>query len=156
MSAIRLTEEEKIKIGKQCCNCGIQEDLQYHHIVPLTFGGNNIVSNICCLCYNCHSKIHFGKTKNINHSEATKAGLQKAKERGVQLGRKKGDKLITKKFLESKPLIIKLNCSFNGCLTDKETYEQIGLAKNTFYKYKSIIRAEMENNNESRNESSNS
>lgn len=38
MSKINLTEEEKIKIGKQCCNCGTKEDLEYHHIVPLSMG----------------------------------------------------------------------------------------------------------------------
>ena len=69
MSKINLTEKEKAKIGKQCCNCGKKEDLEYHHIVPLSMGGNNIVSNICCLCYSCHSLIHFGEKKNINHSE---------------------------------------------------------------------------------------
>lgn len=140
MSKINLTEEEKIKIGKQCCNCGAKEDLQYHHIVPLSMGGNDIVSNICCLCYSCHSLIHFGKKKNINHSEATKMGLQKAKERGIKLGQPKGAKLNTKKSIEAKQKILELNYDFYGTLSNEETYKTIGISRNTFYKYKKELK----------------
>lgn len=143
MSEVHLTEAEKDLLGRKCCNCGSEKDLQYHHIVPLTFGGNNILSNICCLCYNCHSKIHFGETKNINHSEATKAGLQRARERGVQLGQKKGAKLITKVSIAAKEKILELNCDFNGTLSNEETYKEIGISRNTFYKYKRELREEL-------------
>ena len=144
MSAVNLTEEQKDILGRKCCNCGSEKDLQYHHIVPLSFGGNNIISNICCLCYQCHSKIHFGKEKNINHSEATKAGLQRAKERGVQLGLKKGTKLTTQKSIEAKQKILELNYDFNGTLSNEDTYKQIGISRNAFYKYKRELKAELD------------
>lgn len=143
MSEIKLTEKEKDQIGRKCCNCGSIESLQYHHIVPLTFGGNNIPSNICCLCYKCHSLIHFGKVKNINHSEATKAGLQRARERGTRLGIEKGTKLTTKKSIESKKLILELNIDFNSTLSNEDTYKQISISRNAFYKYKKELREEL-------------
>ena len=132
----QLTNEEKEIIGLKCCNCGSETDLEYHHIIPLALGGFNKLSNMCCLCYQCHSLLHFGTKKNINHSEATKKGLQKAKERGVILGLPKGTKLTTKKSLDAKEKIKQLNYSFEGTLNNEETYKQIGISRNTFYKYK--------------------
>lgn len=143
MSKINLTEKEKNIIGKKCCNCGKEEDLEYHHIVPLSMGGSNNLSNLCCLCYSCHSLIHFGKKKNINHSEATKIGLQKAKEKDIKLGLKKGTKLITKKSVEAKQKILELNYDFNGSLSNEDTYKKIGISRNTFYKYKKELMNEV-------------
>lgn len=142
MSKINLTKTQKEEIGLQCCNCGSKIDLQYHHIVPLSLGGNNILSNLCCLCYKCHSLLHFGNKKNINHSEATKAGIQKAKAQGKQIGMKKGTKLITKKSITSKEKIRELNIDFNGNLSNEETYKFIGISRKTFYKYKAEMRQE--------------
>ena len=132
----QLTNKEREIVGQECCNCGSKDNLEYHHIIPLSLGGNNKLSNLCCLCYSCHSLLHFGKTKHINHSEATKKGLQRARERGVQLGQPKGAKLTTQKSLEAKKLIKELNYSFEGNLSNEETYKQIGISRNTFYKYK--------------------
>lgn len=139
----QLTDNEKQQIGIICCNCGSKEDLEYHHIIPLSLGGYDKLSNLCCLCYKCHSLLHFGKSKNISHSEATKKGLQRAKERGVQLGQPKGAKLVTKKSLEAKELIKKLNYAFEGNLSNEDTYKQIGISRNTFYKYKNELLAEV-------------
>ena len=139
---IKLTDNEKKQIGLVCCNCGNEQDLEYHHIIPLSLGGQNKLSNLCCLCNNCHSLLHFGENKNISHSEATKQGLQRAKERGTQLGRPKGTKLVTKKSLEAKELIKKLNYTFEGNLNNEATYKQIGISRNTFYKYKNELLAE--------------
>ncbi len=33
----------------------------FHHIVPLIYGGPNIVENICLLCTACHNKVHSGR-----------------------------------------------------------------------------------------------
>lgn len=69
--------------GYKCLNCGEQAS-QVHHIVPEAVGGLDILSNLASLCDECHSKVHG--TKAVNHSELTKAGLQKARARGVRLG----------------------------------------------------------------------
>lgn len=83
-----LTNTDKEQIGLQCCNCGSKEDLQYHHIVPIAIGGQDINSNMCCLCYKCHYKLHHnGKESKINnYGELVKNGQAKAKEEGKHIG----------------------------------------------------------------------
>lgn len=135
-----LSEKDKNIIGRICCNCGETEDLEYHHIVPLSLGGNDILSNYCCLCYNCHSLLHFGEKKNISHSEATKKGIEKAKLNGKQIGAVKGKKLTTKKSVIAKELIRKYNKDFEGQLTNEETWQKIGISKMSFYKYKKQLK----------------
>lgn len=131
-----LSEKDKDEIGRVCCNCGKTTDLEYHHIVPLSFGGSNILSNYCCLCYNCHSLIHFGKKKNINHSEATKMGIEKARLAGKQIGRVAGQTYTTKKEKVAKEIILKNSKDFHGANTDVEVMKIAGISRNTYYKYK--------------------
>lgn len=52
-------------VGNICCNCGETDHIEYHHIVPLALGGNDIESNIVPLCHVCHMAAHHGR--NINH-----------------------------------------------------------------------------------------
>jgi hypothetical protein len=138
----KLNQSEKNKIGVKCANCESVEGLEYHHIIPLSIGGSNLLSNYVCLCYKCHALIH-GRKKAINLSEATKAGIQKARERGVQIGRKAGDTYETKKSIQSKELIKELNYDFNGTLSNEETYKKIGISRNSFYKYKKEMLEEL-------------
>jgi hypothetical protein len=44
--------------GYRCGNCGATENLHVHHIVPLSKGGSNSLSNLRTLCKNCHQKLH--------------------------------------------------------------------------------------------------
>ena len=84
-----LTNKDKEEIGLKCANCSAIKDLEYHHIVPLIFGGNDINTNIVCLCNKCHRLIHYDSNGKINHSEAIKKGIQQAREKGVITGRPK-------------------------------------------------------------------
>lgn len=131
-----LTQEEKLIIGEKCCNCGNTNDLEYHHIIPLSLGGNNNLSNYCCLCYKCHSLLHFSKERGINHSKLTKIGLEKAKKSGKKLGLKKGTKLTTQKSIVTKEKILTYSKNFHGTLNDTDCIKLLGVARNTFYKYK--------------------
>jgi hypothetical protein len=140
-----LSEEDKYIIGKQCCNCHKTTDLEYHHIVPLSLGGSNELSNYCCLCYECHALIHFGKKLNIDHSELTRKGMEKARLSGKQIGQKQGAKLTTKKSIEFKEIITKYSKDFNGKLSDSDVISMIGLSRNTYYKYKKEIKESFEN-----------
>jgi len=45
--------------GYRCQNCGRStKRLHIHHIVPLSAGGSNDISNLVCLCEECHSVEH--------------------------------------------------------------------------------------------------
>lgn len=69
-------------------------------------------------------------------SQRTKEGLITAKMNGKQIGNEKGVKLTTKKSLKAKEQIKKYNKDFGGSLNDKETIKMVGIARNTYYKYK--------------------
>lgn len=68
-----LSERDKKEIGVQCCNCGSKKELEYHHVVPVSLGGKDVNSNIICLCYPCHQKIHYGESKHGLHSTVLKS-----------------------------------------------------------------------------------
>ncbi|MGU9296476.1 recombinase family protein [Clostridium perfringens] len=68
--------------------------------------------------------------------QRTREGLVTAKIEGKKVGREKGDKLTTKKSVESKKLIRKYSKEFEGSLTDKDCIKLIGISRNSYYKYK--------------------
>lgn len=74
----------------QCRNCSVdasEAELQYHHIVPLSRGGQDIISNCVTLCSTCHDKTH-GVERPTNHAELTRNGqLQAADELKFKLRR---------------------------------------------------------------------
>lgn len=65
-----------------CVNCGSSENLSYHHIVPVSLGGTNNISNIVRLCPTCHDKAHLG------YGDIKKIGIFKAIQKN-SLGRKR-------------------------------------------------------------------
>ena len=71
-----------------------------------------------------------------NIHKNTKDGIETARANGKQIGIEKGRKLTTKKSIEAKALIMKYSKDYNGQLNDKECMKLIGIAKNTFYKYR--------------------
>jgi len=73
----------------------------------------------------------------------TSEGLLTAKLNGKQIGNVKGVKLTTKKSVKAKEVIQKHNKDFNGSLSDEECWKLAGISRNSFYKYKAEIRAEM-------------
>ena len=66
--------------------------------------------------------------------------VQRAEDK--QIGQKQGAKLTTKKSIEAKKQIQKHSKDFNGTLSDVDCMKLIGLARNTFYKYKRELKAE--------------
>lgn len=63
-----------------CACCGSYEDIQNHHLYPKSKGCPDDLT--VPLCYRCHRRAH-GLETNINLSELIKAGIRKAKGRGV-------------------------------------------------------------------------
>lgn len=68
--------------------------------------------------------------------QRTKEGMAVAKSKGNIAGRREGTKIETKKSKEFKEKILKLSKEFGGNLKDKEIMELLGVARNTYYKYK--------------------
>ena len=74
--------------------------------------------------------------------QRTKEGIETARLNGKQIGQKPGAKLVTKKSIEAKELIQKHSKDFNGTLSDTDCMKLIGLARNTYYKYKREMKEE--------------
>ena len=54
----------------------------------------------------------------------------------IQIGQKKGAKLVTKKSIEMKKIILAKSKDFNGANNDIDCMKLTGLSRNTYYKYK--------------------
>ena len=72
--------------------------------------------------------------------QRTKEGIETARLEGKQIGQVKGTKLVTKKSIKAKEEIKKYSKDFDGTLSDADCMKLIGLARNTFYKYKREMR----------------
>jgi DNA invertase Pin-like site-specific DNA recombinase len=70
---------------KFCAACGdAKSSLEYHHLIPKSEGGTDDETNLLTLCFQCHGKVHGMVRRDIK--KLTKAGLERAKARGVKLG----------------------------------------------------------------------
>ena len=127
----------KDMLPKKCCNCGSTENLQYHHIVPVVYGGNEVPTNVAVLCGSCHSKTHYGKGDVINHNDAVRRGLEAAKARGVKLGRKEADaERIIKAIAENSSQFHDI-CEVDWeIMTEDEIMSMLGVKSVCYYKYK--------------------
>ena len=72
--------------------------------------------------------------------QRTREGIETARLQGKQIGGQKGRKLHVKKADQAKKLILKYSRDFNGTLTDGECMKLIGIARNTYYRYKALLR----------------
>ena len=66
----------------------------------------------------------------------TSEGIAVARAKGKQIGRRTGAKIETNKAKQCKQKIIELSKDFNGTNKDTEVRAILGLARNTYYKYK--------------------
>lgn len=74
--------------------------------------------------------------------QRTREGIETARLQGKQIGRQQGTKVTTKKSLEMKEQIMKYSKDFCGTLNDIECMRLLGIAKNTYYKYKRELKEE--------------
>lgn len=77
--------------------------------------------------------------------QRTKEGMETARLNGKQIGQAKGTKLTTKKSVVAKQEIQKYSKDFNGTLKDTEVMKLIGIARNSYYKYKKELVEELNN-----------
>lgn len=64
-------------LSNTCYNCGSQENIEYHHIVPLKVGGTNRLTNIVPLCHRCHEASHIGRHRSDLRSKTNRGGRPK-------------------------------------------------------------------------------
>ena len=75
-------------------------------------------------------------------SVRTSEGLLTAKLQGKQIGGVTGRKLNVKKAAIAKDIILKHSRDFGGSLSDGECLRLAGISRNSFYKYKALLRSE--------------
>lgn len=81
----------------------------------------------------------------LDLKQRTKEGIETARLNGKQIGQVKGTKLTTKKSIQAKEQIQKYSKDFNGTLKDVEVMKLIGIARNSYYKYKKELAEELNN-----------
>lgn len=74
--------------------------------------------------------------------QRTREGIETARLNGKQIGQRQGAKLVTKKSIEAKEQIRKHCKEFGGGLSDVDCMKLVGLARNTYYKYKKELKQE--------------
>lgn len=105
------------ELGATCANCGATEFIEYHHIVPLSHGGTNRISNIVPLCQECHFKAH-GK---IWHGKNYKPGRPR------------------KVKLDETTLPV-MDAYFACEIGQKEAYTKLGMCQDAFIKLKKLYK----------------
>lgn len=130
-----MKEKYRIISIERCFECGNNDNLEFHHIIPKILGGTKTLP----LCINCHSKVHnydFSTFRNLG-----KVGIIAARERGVVFGKPIGYRESTEDFLNKpkvKEIIKLLNSNTN--FTVAEIVRLTGTSLNLFYKVKEVLK----------------
>lgn len=75
--------------------------------------------------------------------QRTKEGIETARLNGKQIGQVKGAVLNVKKKEPIKAQIRKKSRDLNGTMTDRDLIKVLGIARNTYYKYKKELLEEV-------------
>jgi hypothetical protein len=122
-------DTDKIVYKDKCFECGSNENIDFHHIIPVVLGGLMTIP----LCVICHGKVHG---KDINKARTLqKIGIEKAKKEGKFKGRKNGAIQKPEVYL-NKPKnkkIIELLATNMGI---RAIGREVGVSPNTIYKVK--------------------
>lgn len=78
----------------------------------------------------------------------TSEGILTAKLNGKRVGTPKGTRFATKKSISAKKRMLEICRDFGGSLSDKDAIKLIGIAPNTFYKYKNELKYNSTEKNE--------
>lgn len=89
-------------------------------------------------------KIAFAQAEKevMDLRQRTKEGIETARRNGKQIGQAEGKKFNIKKAAPAKEKIKKYSRDFDGTLPDAEVMKLVGLARNTYYKYKKELKEE--------------
>lgn len=89
-------------------------------------------------------KIAFEQSEKevMDLRQRTREGIETARRNGKQIGQEQGKKFNIKKAAPAKEKIKKYSRDFDGTLPDAEVMKLVGLARNTYYKYKKELKEE--------------
>ena len=121
------------------------EGVSHEMWLPVLDGANKAINEYLMTLAKEQIKLAFEQSEKevADLHQRTREGLLTARLNGKQVGRKKGVGFETKKAREAKQ-IIRTHCkTFGGTLDDAECMKLTGLARNTYYKYRRQIRAEL-------------
>lgn len=123
----------------KCFECGTIGDVDFHHVVPKSKGGTQMIP----LCLLCHSKVHGEHMLKIRKlaGDAHRKKVKEYKEKGIphNFGRKKGSKESIENFMDkqvTKDIIYLL--SFEGN-TIRKIAKMANCATNTVLKVKKLL-----------------
>lgn len=93
----RRREKVLSRDNHQCVNCRCEKQLEVHHIVPVSAGGEDGISNLCTLCSDCHRRAHNQRSEP--EEESGRKGARwipslSAVRRLVQVARHPLDRLV--------------------------------------------------------------
>lgn len=74
--------------------------------------------------------------------QRTREGIETARLNGKQIGQRTGAKLKVKKAEKAKVEIVRYSKDFDGQLDDPDVIRLVGVARNTYYRYKKQLRKE--------------
>lgn len=78
--------------------------------------------------------------------QRTREGIETARQKGKQIGQQQGTTLQVKKKNPLKAEIVKKSKDFKGSMTDTDLIKVLGIARNTYYKYKKELKLELSDN----------
>ena len=113
--------------GCMCVNCSKNcgNDIIFHHIVPLSVGGSNNISNIVPICEQCDGLIH--SINRTNWKALQRAGIERAKAEGKYKGRKAME-------LDKEQFSLMVKDYRDGKRTATSIFTELGISAPTFYK----------------------
>ena len=94
-------------IGK-CFECEIEDDVEEHHVVPISLGGTKTIP----LCLKCHGLVH--DRNFVKHRKLQRIGIDKAMAEGKYKGRKIGSSKTVTQYLETQLSINIIKCLNDG------------------------------------------
>lgn len=87
LSVSELFTQRFLRDNHTCQDCGATERLEIHHILPISQGGKNELTNLKTVCFSCHRKnyreVHFPKDKSKiippEQRVKTRSGMDKSR-----------------------------------------------------------------------------
>ena len=77
-----------------CQDCGSTENLEVHHLLPISQGGKNTLNNLKTVCHDCHVKnykdVHYPKDKSkiipFENRGKSRYGIDKSRNTQIIVG----------------------------------------------------------------------